>query len=82
VTDYLNPQRPAKRWGCKPAVVISHIKAGRLRAFSLSPPGTRRPHWRIPIEAVTEFEAANQARPALPKPTRRRRQTAGVIQFY
>lgn len=45
------PDRLARHWGCSPNHVRNLIHSGQLRAFKL---GERL--WRIPIEAIDEFE--------------------------
>ena len=70
---YYTPPEVAKEWWkCSPDRVVDLIKSGKLRAFTLSPPGCKRPHWKIPEEAILEFELANQPKPPTPKPRRRR----------
>lgn len=81
MTEYLTPPQLAARWRCKAETVLALIRAGRLRAFTLSPPGTSRPRWRIAPDAVVEFEARHEARPPV-KVTRRRKQLAGAIEWY
>lgn len=64
--DYLTPPELAKIWRRHPSAVVSLIKSGKLKAFTLSPPGTRRPHWRIRKEAVGEFEKEQEQQQAPP----------------
>lgn len=78
---YLTPPELARLWRCAPETIIAHIRAERLRAFTTSPPGSRRPRWRIPVEAVAEFEQRQSPRPA-PKPGPRRRNDPDVIEFF
>lgn len=68
----------AERWRCKSHTVLSCIHSGELRAFNLS--RGRRPTWRIPEEAIIEFEEKRSNRkPA--KRTRRQRSKA-VERFF
>lgn len=72
---YYSPPQLAKLWGVDPGTILTHIRAGRLRAFSTSPPGTRRPRWRIAPSAVAEFESLHSAHPPV-KPVRSTRRKA------
>lgn len=77
------PPQVAKRWHCTPERVLQLIRAGRLRAFTLSPASSRRPRWRITEDAVAEFERGdNRATPAPAKPAPRRRRPADYIEFF
>lgn len=79
--SYLSPPRLAKLWGCSPETVLGLIRSGQLRAFTLSPPGCMRPRWRIPAEAVKEFEGAHTACP-VSEPRRKRKQRKARVRFY
>ena len=81
MTRYLTPPELAQRWRTTPERVIAHIRAGRLHAFSTSPPGSRRPRWKIPPDAIVEFELPQAARPPT-KPVPRRRPAGNVTEFY
>ncbi|WP_431310659.1 helix-turn-helix domain-containing protein [Labrys miyagiensis] len=56
-----SPEMLAERWGCTPNHVRTLIKTGRLRAFSV---GTRI--FRVPEDAVEEFEKGEFTQPAKP----------------
>ena len=71
---YSTPPEQAAIWGVSPETVIGHIKAGRLKAFTTSPPGCKRPRWKISPEAVAEFEELHGPQ-AASKPTRKRAKT-------
>ena len=72
------PPRLAKRWGCRITLVLRLIQEGRLRAFNL---GMRtRPRWRIPTEAVEEFERSRGA--VAPVQRKRKRDDTAVISFF
>lgn len=45
------PERLARYWGCSPNHIRNLIRSGELRAFKI---GERL--WRIPIDAIEEFE--------------------------
>jgi excisionase family DNA binding protein len=58
------------------------IETGRLRAVNVASDGCRRPRYRIPVDAVLEFEAARAAVPAAPTGRWRRTAATGVIEFF
>lgn len=78
---YLTPPEYARELGAANETVLGLIKSGRLKAFTTSPPGSKRPRWKIPLAAIQEFERANQ--PEKPKPIvrRGRRNTPEFIEF-
>ena len=78
----LTPPELARRWRVKPERVIVWIKSGELRAFDVSSrPGVGKPRYRIPQDAIIEFEKSRSA--AQVKTTRRRRQQpADVIEYF
>ncbi len=78
----LTPPELAKRWRVKPARDIAWIRSGELRAFDVSSrPGMGRPRYRIPQDAILEFE--NRRSGATTKATKqRRKEPAGVIKFF
>ena len=80
------PQQLAERWQCTTEHVLDLIHNNRLKAFSLSKPGSKRPRYRITDEAVAEYEAQHQTQVPVnktAKPTSRRpRKREAVIQFY
>ena len=79
---YLTPPELARTWGVDPSTVLALIRRGALRAFSTSPPGTRRPRWRIHPSAVAEFEAAHAAQtPVKPVRSTRRRKDPSYVEY-
>ncbi|WP_394699126.1 excisionase family DNA-binding protein [uncultured Cohaesibacter sp.] len=48
----LTPEQLSERWQCSKTLVIRTINEGKLSAFRLG-----KKHFRIPIEAVKEYEA-------------------------
>ena len=78
----VTPPELAKRWRVKPERVIAWIKSGELRAFDVSSrPGVGKPRYRIPQDAIIEFE--NRRSAAQVKTTRRmRQQPADVIEYF
>jgi hypothetical protein len=81
MTQYSTPKELAERWRTSAESIIALIRAGRLRAFTLSPPGSPKPRWKISPDAIAEYEARHAARPPAKAPARRRRDPA-VIEFY
>ena len=76
------PPTLAKRWGCTPETVLALIRAGRLTAFTLSPPGSKRPRWRITEEAVLAFERGEQSQLVPKADKRQRRRSQPRVEFY
>jgi predicted site-specific integrase-resolvase len=64
-TSYLSPPQYAKRLGIDPVKILGWIKKGELRAINIASNLTGRPRYRIPIDAILEFEALRSARPAV-----------------
>ena len=78
----VTPPELAKLWRVKPERVLVWIKSGELRAFDVSSrPGVGKPRYRIPQDAIIEFE--NRRSAAQVKTTRRRRKRpADVIEYF
>lgn len=70
---YTPPQLAKERWFCTTMHVLAMIHSGRLRAFTLSPPGCRRPRWRIRLDAIREIEQGRPPEPEASKPSSARR---------
>jgi excisionase family DNA binding protein len=71
-----------KRYSVSVRTVLSWIRSGELRAFSVSRRrDSKKPRWRISQEAVEAFEALRSPKPPPPRAQRKQRQ-ADVIQFY
>jgi hypothetical protein len=79
--DRLNwtPPEIAKRWRVSEDKVLALIRSGRLRAFDVASPGSSRPRWRVPLDALLAFEAG---RAPVEAPKKRRRREASVIEFF
>lgn len=71
----------AKRLSVQDEVVLAHIRSGRLAAVNVGL-GSRRPRWRISIEALERFLAtrssANQTLAARP----RRKRKEAVTEYF
>ena len=71
-----------ERYGVSEHTVLGWIRSGELRAVNVGRHlDTKKPRWRITQEALETFELARTAS-APPPRTRRRKQPAGVIEFY
>lgn len=80
--DPLTPKQLADRYGVGVPVVLAWIRTGQLPALNVSRSASaKRATWRITAAAVAAFEAARAARP-VPAVRRKRKQVAGVIEFY
>ena len=79
---YRTPQEQAELWHCSTEHVLDLIRDGRLKAFSLSKPGSKRPRWRFSTDAITEYESQHQAQVATKPARRTRRRAEDVIEFY
>jgi len=77
---FLSPPAVARRLAVKPERVIGWIRRGELRALNVGD-GKQRPRYRVSEADLLAFE---QRRAVVPpaKPSRRRRQSAEVIQFF
>ncbi|WP_410000387.1 helix-turn-helix domain-containing protein [Planctomyces sp. SH-PL14] len=76
-THAFSPTELAARWNCTPETILAMIRRGTLRAFTLSPPGCKRPRWRVSRAAVEDYEAGpvQVKPPEQPRPSRRSRDT-------
>jgi hypothetical protein len=72
VGSTISPSELAERYGCKVDRIHVFIKSGELPAVNVASSLSTRPRWRIPVEAVRQFEERRSAKPAV-TPTRRRR---------
>jgi excisionase family DNA binding protein len=79
---YYTPPELAKRWRTGADKVRQWIADGELRGIDLSARRGGRPRWRVPLEAVLEFEQRRAAVPARPPGRRRRRPSSEVIEFF
>ena len=74
LTTHRTPRDVADLWQCSTEHVLDLIRSGRLRGFSLSTPGSKRPRWRVSTDAIAEYESQHSAQVAV-KPSRRQRRT-------
>ena len=81
-SNTLSPPEYAKRLGVKAAKVILWIQRGKLRAVNAATHQYGRPRWRIPPDAIAEFEARRAAKPVAKVSRRQQRQEQAVIEFF
>jgi hypothetical protein len=61
--------------------VLGWIRTGQLQALTVGRAlNKKKPRWRVTEEALAAFELSRTASPS-PEPVRRRRQSAGVIEY-
>ena len=77
----LTPRQVADFFQVKTDTVLSWIHSGDLPAFDVSRPGSRKPRWRITLDALEAFQARRMKQPP-PKVQRRRRKPCDVIEFF
>lgn len=80
ISTMLTPPEVAARLGVEPERVIRWIRTGKLPAINLSD-GKLRPRFRVDPLDLALLEQRRAVVPA-PKPIRRRRQSADVIEFF
>jgi excisionase family DNA binding protein len=71
-----------ERFGVGEHTVLGWIRRGELKAINVGRNPEGRPRWRITPEALAAFEALRTPAPAAPRARPRRKQPAGVIEFY
>ena len=72
-----------ERYGVTATTVRAWVRSGELRALNVSRATTsRKPRWRIPQSALDAFELARTPTAAPPRLAGRRKQPAGVVEFY
>ena len=70
------------RYSVDQHTVLAWIRSGELRAVNVGRrPGSRKPRWRISVEALAAFERSRTASPPMPI-VKHRKSSADVIAFY
>lgn len=59
--------------------VVALIRSGQLTGYDASPPGAKRPAWRVEAESLESFKSARTAKPT---PTRFSKKTMDVKVFF
>lgn len=77
----LTPPELAKRWGVDADKIRDWILRGELRAFNAATNTTGRPRFRIPSDAIVEFENRRSAYQP-PAPPKRRSKDSGMIEYF
>jgi hypothetical protein len=67
----LTPPAYARQLGVKPEKIRLWILRGELRAVNVAENIGGRPCWKIPPDAIEEFEARRAAKPPASKPKRK-----------
>jgi hypothetical protein len=78
----LTPPQVARAWGVDVAKVLTWIHSGELRAINAAEKLGGRPRYLISRADLEIFEQRRAVQPQTTTPRRRRRQPAGVIQFF
>jgi hypothetical protein len=78
----LTPPQVARRHGVSPDKVLGWIHSGELRAINVAARRGGRPRWRIDPADLVVFEQARSAVPRAAARPKRRRQVAGVIEYF
>lgn len=76
------PPEVARYLRVKASKVISWIEAGELHAIDVANKGSRRPRYRIPLDAIRAFERMRAVVPPTPKTPRRPRNAERPRKHY
>ena len=80
---YFTPPQLARRWQVSRSKILGWLARGEMRGIDLATRRGGRPRWRIPLDAVLEFEQRRAAVPQTPAgPRRRKSAPAGVIEYF
>lgn len=79
--DWLTPPQYAKSRGIDPQTARDRIASGELRAVNFAAKGCKRARWRIPPEAIVEFERLREAVPKVEAKRTKRKQVTGKEWF-
>ncbi|WP_391483993.1 helix-turn-helix domain-containing protein [Aeoliella mucimassa] len=77
----LNPPQIAEMLGVGVAKVHGWIESGELTAINVATTSGGRPRWAIEPDEFERFKRSRSST-STPKPAKRYRQPAGVIEFY
>ena len=78
----MTPPELARQWGVGSDKILNFIKSGELRAIDASSRRGGRPRYLIDVSDVAKFEAAREVCPTTSRPSRRRKPTSGVVEFF
>jgi len=77
------PSELARRWGISPDKVLNWIRKGDLKAINVASSPNVRPRYRIPGDAIDDFQLRRQPIPRTPNvQSRRAQRDVDVIEFY
>lgn len=80
IKRFYTPKELSKRWEVGSDKIIRWIRSGELRASDLSQrPGMKRPRYRIPVDAMLEFEERRRVTKPVRQVLRRRRKPPSSI---
>ncbi len=79
---FLTPKEIAERFGCNLNKVLFWIKSGQLTAVDIALTQSKKPRWRISVDALADFERVRSTRPPAPPPAPRRRRADASITEY
>jgi hypothetical protein len=71
-----------RRWKIGADKIRGFLRRGELVAVNVAANLSGRPQWRITPESVERFEKRRSSAPPAARPTPRRRQQPGLIDFY
>ena len=78
---YRTPPQVAAERGVSASKILPLIRRGEIAAINMASDPGGRPRWKIPPEALEDFDARRMARPPM-KRNKRRRQRGDVISFF
>jgi hypothetical protein len=80
---YVSPPAYAKRLGVDPIKVLAWIKRGELRAINVATATTGRPRYRIPLDAICEFEQRRSAAaPVKVVKRKKQKQATDFVEYF
>lgn len=80
---FSTPPEYGKELGVDPSKVIVWIRSGELRAVNVATSTTGRPRYKIPLDAICEFESRRSARkPVAAVRRKRRKQETDFVTYF
>lgn len=76
------PPELASEWGVSPDKILGWIRSGELPAMNLATTQAGRPRYRIDQAGIETFQRRRANQSPTPKPTRRQKSSADVIEFF
>jgi excisionase family DNA binding protein len=73
----------AHRFGCDKDTIYALIRSGRLPAFNIAKPGSKRATWRVSASAVDDFDRGQTTtKPPTKRRKSRAKQAADFVRYY